>query len=280
MHPHYNEQRFARVLAHLHRHYRDDLDLNRLAEAAHLSPYHWHRIYHAVMGETIHATLKRIRLHHAAWLLGNSNKSLADIARDVGYGGNAQSFARIFRDHYGISAQAYRQQAHAPYQPQRRPSAPPHPVSIRHIDAIALLALDHQGDYMHIGDTFHRLYSLLHLRGHTDARQLRSFGIYHHDPLVTPKDALYAQAAVALTLPEAASPLTATTIAAGRYAVMRHQGPYAELERAYHWFYQDWLLASPYQIADRPLVEEYLNDVQTTAPGDLLTDIYIPLAQA
>ena len=56
-HPEYNEARFAKVLQYLHRHYRDEIDLARLADIACLSPCHWHRIYRAVMGETIAETL-------------------------------------------------------------------------------------------------------------------------------------------------------------------------------------------------------------------------------
>lgn len=65
-HLEYNEARFAKVLQHLHQHYPHDIDLARLADIACLSPYHWHRLYRAVLGETIYETLKRIRLHHAA----------------------------------------------------------------------------------------------------------------------------------------------------------------------------------------------------------------------
>lgn len=45
------------------------------------------------MGETIHATLKRICLHQAALLLADSDKSIAAIARDVGYSGNGVHIA-------------------------------------------------------------------------------------------------------------------------------------------------------------------------------------------
>lgn len=275
-HPHYNERRFARVLAYLHQHYAQDIDLHRIAEVAALSPYHWHRIYRAVMHETIHATLKRIRLQRAAWLLGHSGKSVAEIAREVGYGGNAQSFARIFREHYGCTPEDYRTHSHRPYPERVQVRGGSYAVNIRTIAPIAVLALDHHGDYMNIGATFHRLYALLQLRGYPVTA--RSFGIYHDDPHGKNTEALYAQAAVETQAQSADAPLILSTIRGGRYAVLRHQGSYAELEHAYDWFYHDWLLAGGEQIADAPPFEEYLNDVHNTAPEDLLTDIYIPLA--
>jgi len=65
--------------------------------------------------------------------------------------------------------------------------------------------------------------------------------------------------------------------AAGRYAVLEHRGAYAELHRAYDWLYRDWLLNSPYQLADAPCLEEYLNDWQQVPPQELRTNIYLPL---
>ena len=275
-HQHYNEQRFARVLAYLQQNHAQDLDLHRIAEEAALSTYHWHRLYRAVMNETIHATLKRIRLQRAAWLLGNSGKNIADIARDVGYGGNPQSFRRIFREHYGCKPEEYRTRNQPPYPERPHIRAQPYPVTIRTIAPLHTLALDHHGDYMDIGATFHRLYALLQLRGHPVAA--RSFGIYHDDPHATPTAQLYAQAAMESDSAETQAPLVHCTIRGGRYAILRHQGSYAELEHAYDWFYRDWLLKSGEQIADAPPFEEYLNDPQTTPPEQLLTDIYIPLA--
>ncbi|OWK24560.1 hypothetical protein AJ87_20285 [Rhizobium yanglingense] len=40
--------------------------MERLAEIACMSSYHWHKIYRAIYGETLAATVKRLRLHRAA----------------------------------------------------------------------------------------------------------------------------------------------------------------------------------------------------------------------
>lgn len=42
------QERFRRVIAYIQDHMYDELDMNRLAEVACLSPCHWHRIYHAI----------------------------------------------------------------------------------------------------------------------------------------------------------------------------------------------------------------------------------------
>jgi AraC-like DNA-binding protein len=54
------EARLNRVLDHIHDHLDEPLDIDRLAEIACLSPYHWHRIYQAMHGETVAATVRRL----------------------------------------------------------------------------------------------------------------------------------------------------------------------------------------------------------------------------
>ena len=67
------------------------------------------------------------------------------------------------------------------------------------------------------------------------------------------------------------------TIAGGRYVVLVHTGPYAELERPYRWLFGEWLPASGEEAADAPPFEEYLNDPRTLPPSQWRTAICMPL---
>ena len=58
--------RLERVFRWLADHLDDTLDLARLADVACLSPYHFHRVYRAMQGETAADTVRRLRLHRAA----------------------------------------------------------------------------------------------------------------------------------------------------------------------------------------------------------------------
>ena len=75
------EPRMQRVINHVHDHLDEPLDLNAMAELACLSPHHWHRIYHAMYGETLAHTVKRLRLHRAAGQLACSNAAVAEVAK-------------------------------------------------------------------------------------------------------------------------------------------------------------------------------------------------------
>ena len=90
------EQRLQRVSAYIYDHLDEELDLDRLADIACLSPHHWHRIYRAVHGETLAATVKRLRLHRAAGDLVRTTLSVDVIARRAGYP-NLQSFYQDFQ---------------------------------------------------------------------------------------------------------------------------------------------------------------------------------------
>ena len=75
------EARLQRVIVHIHDHLEEDIDLDQLAEIACLSPYHWHRIYRAIQGETIAATIKRLRLLHAAGRLAHTDMTIEELRK-------------------------------------------------------------------------------------------------------------------------------------------------------------------------------------------------------
>ncbi|WP_293450939.1 AraC family transcriptional regulator [Planktotalea sp.] len=54
--------RIGRVSTYIHENLDAPLDLDTLADVAAMSRFHWHRVYRAVMGETVAQTVKRLRL--------------------------------------------------------------------------------------------------------------------------------------------------------------------------------------------------------------------------
>ena len=58
----------------------------------------------------------------------------------------------------------------------------------------------------------------------------------------------------------------------GRYAVLRHKGPYADMKAAYRWLFGEWLTSSGEEAADAPVFEEYLNSPRDTPPVELRTE--------
>ncbi len=273
------QDRVDRVTAYIHDHLDEELDLGKLAEVACLSPYHWHRIYLAVHGETAAATVKRLRLQRAAGQLANTSMPVREIAEASGYK-SLQSFTRTFRSVYGLPPAQYRRRgSHTQFQPRRQEGAAAmYDVTLKTFPQTTAITIPHRGSYMQIGKAFETLFGWLATRGLL-SDDIRPVGIYYDDPDAVPEADLRARAGIitsAEILIEA--PLEHTEIAGGPYAVLRHQGPYADMPAAYRWLFGEWLVNSGREPADVPCFEAYLNNPRDTPPTELLTDICLPLA--
>ena len=86
------------------------LALDRLAELAGLSPYHFLRTFERVTGATPHQYILRTRLRHAALRLTTEPARVLDVALDSGFG-DVSNFNRAFRAEFGVSPRAYRRRS-------------------------------------------------------------------------------------------------------------------------------------------------------------------------
>ena len=85
-----------------------DLSLEELAKVAHFSPFHFHRIFSAMVGETLNGFTQRLRVEKAAAkLVLNPKKSITEIAFECGFSGSS-AFARVFRETFNMSASDWR----------------------------------------------------------------------------------------------------------------------------------------------------------------------------
>lgn len=275
------EKRLLRVSAHIYEHLEEDLDLDRLSQIACLSAHHWHRVYRAVHNETLATTVRRLRLHRAAGDLVRSDRSVRDIAARWGYA-NLQSFTRTFASAYGMPPARYRKEgSHRAFEPENgKECHRMFDVTIRTIPEQTLLAIPHAGSYMGIGKAFEALYGALFSRN-IFRPDMRMTGVYLDDPDLVQEEKLRSFACVTAgeDVPVEA-PLVRRTLAAGDYAVLRHQGPYANMGAAYRWLYGTWLPGSGRSIRDEVMFEAYLNNPRDVAPNALLTDICLPLQPA
>lgn len=85
-----------------------EVDLEQAARQAGLSPFHFLRLFSAVLGVTPHQYLVRSRLRHAARLLTDDDIAVTDVAYDVGFG-DLSNFVRTFHRAAGVSPTKFRQ---------------------------------------------------------------------------------------------------------------------------------------------------------------------------
>ncbi|WP_457578932.1 AraC family transcriptional regulator [Ensifer adhaerens] len=272
------EQRLHRVSDYIYGHLDGDLDLDRLSEIACLSPHHWHRIYRAVHRETLAGTVKRLRLQRAAADLAQTDLPVATIAQRSGYP-NLQSFNRTFKAAYGLPPARYRKEgSHVAFETASTEGIPDmYEVTLKDVEAFDLVGVAHTGSYMEIGKAFETLYGTLFSR-QLFRPDMEMIGIYLDDPELVPAEKLRSFACVSARGPmPAEAPLTPQHLDGGRYAVLRHKGPYADMPKAYQWLYGTWLPQSGRDIRDSLMFEKYLNNPREVAPTELLSEIYLPL---
>lgn len=90
------------VIRYLEQNYNTPFNLEEVANKALLSPYHFHRVFKAVTGETLNDYLRRLRLQQAAMDLFYKKPTITEVALEYGFS-SSQSFAKAFRRHFDLS---------------------------------------------------------------------------------------------------------------------------------------------------------------------------------
>jgi AraC-like DNA-binding protein len=85
----------------------EDISLDSAAAAVGLSSFHFLRQFSQVLGVSPHQYLVRSRLRRAARLLADPERSITDVAIDVGFG-DLSNFVRTFHRAAGVSPRQFR----------------------------------------------------------------------------------------------------------------------------------------------------------------------------
>jgi AraC-like DNA-binding protein len=110
IHPARDRRRAVEAALWLEEHAHQEIDLELVSRQAGLSPFHFLRLFARVLGVTPHQYLVRCRLRHAARLLADPQRSVTDVAFDVGFQ-DLSNFVRTFRRAAGVSPRAFRKAA-------------------------------------------------------------------------------------------------------------------------------------------------------------------------
>lgn len=100
--------------------YAEQLDLQALARAAHVSPRHFSRTFRRTFGETPYQYLLTRRIERARHLLSKTDLRVAEVCLAVGIT-SVGSFTTTFRRHVGISPTVYRRDNAGPSPADRVP---------------------------------------------------------------------------------------------------------------------------------------------------------------
>lgn len=95
-------ERVNLAVDHIVTHLAEPLRLEDVARAAMFSPFHFHRVFQALMGVTLADFIRKRRLEKALSMMAHHRRaSLTTIAFDCGFA-SSSDFSRSFKQHYGM----------------------------------------------------------------------------------------------------------------------------------------------------------------------------------
>ena len=262
--------RVARVVAAIVADPMAEHRLEDLAALAHFSPFHFHRVYASIVGESVSATVRRVRLARAASLLAQGDESITQVGQAVGYD-SPQAFSRAFGQFTGQSPRAFQQRLHAPEQACEPVPERPGDVRVVELPARQVLAMRHVGPSATIPYTWHRMKALVGERPLSDW-----LGLSVGEPTQAEGFA-YFVGVEPRGFASAEVELETLVIPAGTWALHELAGPHTRINTAFDAVYSRWMPGSGYEPDQRPALERYLNSSRDTAPSDLRTELLVPI---
>lgn len=257
--------------------------LEELAGLAHVSPFHFHRIWRALTGESLGRTVARLRLLRALHLLEDPDSTITSIALASGFD-SSQSLARAFRETLHAAPTDLRGDmdriatARLRLQVAGMPEAPAAlQVEVVSLSPFKVVALRNRGAFADLDAAFGRLFAWA-----AEAGRVESIVGLHGVPLGdhrdVPADAFEFDCAIRIDAHAPVSqPLRVLPLGGGCHARARHLGPYEGIEGLVDRILGNWLPHSGRALRDVPIHYEFLDDPESVPAASLRADIYVPL---
>lgn len=311
------QDRVNRVLDYIGEHLDGELSLRRLSRIGCFSPFHFHRIFQGVTGETLNSHVRRVRLERAAVLLRTSpKKRITDVALETGFGGTAE-FSRAFKNHFNRTASSWDRRSplenskickepqaipfHTVEELERWKHASNAPLRVTRYDEFRyvynrIYAPFAKGALL---ASYHALIAWLKQRG-TDLRNVVLVGMSIDDPSITPPDKYRYDLGVAFpqsksgilgeivrspgeSVPEksecAAAGFTVRDFPRQQVVAFRCTGGIAQVVYVWQYLYRIWLPSGGYQPADLPAMELFVRTPEEIGWETYDLEACIPVAR-
>ncbi len=304
--------RLNRSIDFVQHHYAENLNLAKLAEIACFSKYHFHRIFSALIGETVNDFVQRVRLEKSAQeLILNKDRSITEIGLACGFS-SSQNFARRFKAHFGVPPSFVRKEFNWQawlvkmkqlqvkagrnlnadelgwidhYLRQRGLSiqkilaCPPRmEVRVKHLPSLRVAYVRSLGPYLeeNIRPAFSRLLRWARPKDLAGA-EATVLGVVWSNSDFTPREQMVYDAC--LVVPEAIRADTTVNIQVlpeGRFAIYRCALTSGQHQEAWMHLLLNWLAASDYQPDNRPAYEIF-RSAPTHAADPVELELCLPI---
>lgn len=269
-------RRINQVIDHLNSNLDRSVALEELASVAFFSPYHFHRTFVALMGETVNAFTSRLRNEKAARLLRFSQKSIAEIASECGFSSTA-TLSRSFKRYFRIPPLQYRNGGKIKNSKICKDQEPINNYHCgmaqeeleKHFFVQIKQLPERRIAYIRVTDAFKEgvvLEAFAKLMDWSKAINLYNsetiFGMSKDDPEVTPREKYRYEACI--TLPKdfkvaSDSPVQTAILPACKYAFTKVSGTINLVAEGINYLFDKWLINSDYECEAQPALELFLD---------------------
>jgi AraC family transcriptional regulator len=265
-----------------------DAKLDTLARAFEHSPFHFHRLFSKIVGETPKHYVERLRLERAAYRLAITDDTVLDIGLSVGFSTH-ETFSRAFRRVVGHSPSGYRKTAKAAQRQRmdrnrafRGDGCVLSEVRFEEARPTWLLAMRRVGAYAEFeprsGDrTWRELEDWA--RRHGVASAPVRLGLFPDDPGLTAPALQQSDICIPIEKPAPEDErIRCIELAGGAYGVIEHMGPYRTVDQAYRNLADGIRRSGKYAFRDGPPV--HIFHLFQPGPGDSHAEVRFPVKRA
>lgn len=268
------------IIEHINNNLDSKIDLKMLADISNVSPFHFHRISRALLGEHIGAYISRTRLETAAKLVRYSNLNMETIAYNIGYE-TPSSLSKAFKLQFGISPSGYRKNKLFTIKKLNIMTTTLNikKPKIQDIEDKQCLYYRMQGAYQTLDymGAWKKLWNQVKEQK-LFTKGIQHFGLPHDDPKVTQDDKLRYDAYLIIhKKAKDTGDIGLKTLQGGKFTVFLYQESYSYFSQVYDYIFNEWFINGNYELRDEPVRERYISHPDRVAEEKLKTEFYIPI---
>ena len=275
--------------------------LEDIAKEAHFSPYHFHRLFSVVLGETPNEYITRKKIEKAAsYFLNKKDISVTEASERTGFS-SISTFSRAFKKFYGLSPQEFKEQSPEKFSKICKTESKNGQLQItfeqyissiqkslnwiqmnattevKTLEEFQLAYVSHVGKMDHVGNAYDALIKWAAPKGLMAQENLRMVTIYHDSPKITDPNHLRMSACMILNQPvKADGEVGLRTLESTKCIVSRFEITPFEFQQAWESNFA-WMTEHGYKKADKDPFEIYYNNYVDHPEKKFIVDLCIPI---
>lgn len=281
-------ERYKKLIHYIDINFKQEINIKEVESVCNYSYRNINRIFESLHNETIGKYIKRVRLEKAAQYLKYSTMPISEIAYEVGFE-DRSAFSKAFKSRFECSPLVFRdsneivrEKLHQSLELIENPNRQPLIFEIQKLPSFEYLSIEYRGlfdDSTAIKSMWGQLFEYAASQGLLsespsvfteiqDDNEISSNLNYRYNLglMIVPTHSFKPGGLFKVK----SHPLR-------KYAKFIHQGPHEDALNTFKRIYAHWMLDVKLELEDLPILEFYLDDSDTTAPEDLMTEIFIPI---